>query len=248
MSKYMIPMESYRAGEQWLDAMDYTFYLFLSAAVLPGDESRTYIEETYDNKIENCEFGYFRLNGMVGRKVIKEGWALRKKGPIGRYMTWPTGKLEEICQEPVQRIREFETVIVIEAKYGHPPGNCNAGWSYESRGFLLIDMGFSVQRRSEPIKDPGYSSMTRERKYEYYEIPSGESLTHYTPTNKDLIGGHYSGQIIIPYTPEKHEVLNYICKAGNRLGDNLRDLFEKKALEMPAGMNLLEKKADVQQA
>lgn len=250
MSKYMIMMDSYRSGEQWIDVMAYTFYLFLAPDCIPEDESRTYIEEMYSNVVGDCEFGYFRLHGLVGGRVIKEGWALRKKGPVNRYNQWSIKRLQEMCEEPVQRIREFETVIVISTKYGHPPSSYQAGHAYGGRGYLKISMNFSIQRRSEPIKNPGYSSMTREKRYEYYAIPSDESLTHYTPTNKDLLGENFSSDVIIPYTPERHEVLKYVCEAGRRLGDNLEDLFKKKTLDvnMAGGMNLLEDKADVQQA
>jgi hypothetical protein len=230
MSKYMIFIESRRGGEQWLDAMAYMFYYFLPVADIPDDKARTHIEENYSNRIGSCEFGYYKLYGAIGNKIIKEGWALRRSGPIQKYNMWPRGELKKICAEPVQRVREFEAIIAIESTYGNSPSCCCGGWNYDDSGFLKISVVYRILRKSETLKQDHYGDSKIE--YDYYKIPNGEDPLRYIPTNKDKTDVYEYKEKIISYTPEKHEVLRQICDAGKHLGTNLADLFERKNLEI----------------
>lgn len=229
MSKYMILIEAVRGYEQWLDAMAYMFYLFLPAADIPNDKTRTHIEENHNNRIGNCEFGYYKLYGAIGSRIIKEGWALRKPGPLRKYDMWPRGKFREICAEPVQRVREFETVIAIKSTYGNPPSCCAGGWNYDDSGFLKISVAYTILRRSGILRQNNGRDKTE---YDYYKISDGEDFLRYIPTNKDKTDVYEYEEQIIPYTPAKHEVLRQICEAGKHLGTNLTNLFERRNLEI----------------
>jgi hypothetical protein len=49
MSKFNILVNKGIIGEEWLDALECEYYLFLSERLLPSPEQRTYIEECYNN-------------------------------------------------------------------------------------------------------------------------------------------------------------------------------------------------------
>jgi len=234
VSKYIIPIENLgNRYSVWLSALDFQYYLFFDELTeVPLDEIRTYVSEMYNNKIGKCTFGYYKLYGSRGYSTIKQGWALRQTGPLhDNYMkgNWPITKFKEMCAEPVQRIRTFETVIVLKTDYGHSPSNCNPGWNYGDGGFMRLSVDYHVYRRTEALKEKRYSYQ-HEDNWEYYNIPDGKDFLTYMPLNEDL-SSVSQPSYVFPYTEQKHVVLKDICSTGKRLGEALQDLFEVKKLE-----------------
>jgi hypothetical protein len=181
-------------------------------------------------------FGFFKLH-TLHHKIEKQGFALKRKGPARDHDFFNIKKYKEILDEPVQRIREFETVIIFEFDYGAGASNGNAAWHGELGGFIKINLEYEYKRRSEAIKKRQYSIGYNEKQYlnsekifDYYDIPRDEDPLTYMPTETDLDFTEEDkknsfSKIIVPYSPRKLEILEMVTQGSKKMGDLVRELL-----------------------
>jgi hypothetical protein len=104
------------------------------------DEQRAYIKEVYDDKIEGVEFLYKEI---ISNRLImeKRGLALCLNGFRKSSSCFPTIALKNILDEPVQRVRNFETVIYIEdsRRNGEAYSSFNTDF-----GFMHFEFNFRI--------------------------------------------------------------------------------------------------------
>lgn len=232
MPKYIIKVQDLKEGTMYLVAMDYDFYLFLNDEHLPSDEAKTHIEETYSGKIDNSStFGYYRI--MNNKKVYIEGWGLKRHGKPyhwdSYYTYFPMKEFKEKCNEIIQSVREFETIIEVGLDYTDT-SRLQAGWAYETNGYFSINMNFKLFRKSPVLNPQGYRDAPT---HDYFSIPEGEDVETYIPIVSDKSGLHVATTYReIPYSKERLNTLKMICATGDKLGKELKDLFENKSLEL----------------
>ena len=255
MSKYNILIESSHFGEEWLEADTFTYILFLSGKLAPSPEQVSYIKEQYDNDIgHGVTFGKYTLKTVYG-KIEKEGYALYKKGPYSKYDFFHLTKYMIILDEPVQRTRVFETVIIIKFDYGRSAGNMNCAWHDDAGGgFIRINLDYNYKRRAIAKKnrhvDRTYQKefLKSNNLYDYYDIPHDEDPLTYMPIESnfdfcDLDRKDTIDKIIVPYTPRKIEILEKLMGGSKKIGELIRELlfhiedYETKAL--PDKTNLI---------
>jgi hypothetical protein len=226
MSKYNILVDGGPGGEVWLDALNFEYYFFLSDKICPTPEQRTHIEENYNNMIEDVAFGYCKLANRKG--VEKEGYALHRKGPKhDRYtdLFFKIGKLREIANEPLQRIRNFETIVEIENNngfdYSVTPARCGKTW-----GQINIDIKYKIYKRAKSIHKKQYLKCV----WDYYNIPEKNYLDimNYIPLENDFVfyrEGQDNTKTVVPYTPQTGKLLERIIQGTAKIGDLLSMLF-----------------------
>jgi hypothetical protein len=199
------------------------------------EEQRTYIKEMYDNNIDGAKFLYKEI---ISNRLIMErkGLALCLDGFLKSSSYFPVIGLKNILDEPVQRIREFETIIFIkdDNRLGNAYGNFSGNY-----GNIFFDFNFCIMRRS--INDKAtkqYNRSCRTDKkliniyYDYYNIPfvfdpDDKNCVNYMPIEKDLkfTKSIEYGMIIIPYTREKYIRLKKIADGFQNLGHAFIDFL-----------------------
>jgi hypothetical protein len=202
------------------------------------DEQREYIKEMYDNNIDGSKFLYKEIISSR-RHIEKQGLALCLDGFCKSSSFFPVMKLNDILQEPVQRIRNFETVICIND--GRGQGN---DYSYFNNGcgYILFDFDFCIMRRAindkatrqynEHNRTYRTDKKIRDIYYDYYKIPlifdpDDENCVNYIPLEKDLnfTKSKELNMIIISYTKEKYIRLKEITEQFDKLGIALREFM-----------------------
>jgi hypothetical protein len=256
MSKFNILVKKGIIGEEWLDALKCEYYLFLSERISPSPEQITYIKECYNNIItDEVKFEHCQLQNK--KTIEKEGYALHRKGP--KYSVYgdsffAINKLQEIMAEPLQRTREFDTVLMVENDngfdYNHTPARSGKTW-----GRIKIDINYSIYKRAESIHEKRPGKMV----WDYYEIPEEEDIDiiNYIPLEKDYkfcreepktymaIHPPLLPHGVFRYTPETGELLERIIKGSSKIGELLGYLFDNiNKLDNKLGFNGLLQLAD----
>jgi hypothetical protein len=190
------------------------------------DEQIVHIKELYDGHIDNAEFLFKEI--ISNRKIIeKNGLALCLEGFHNNTFDFPKTKLMDILQEPLQRIREFETVIYIENKnrQGNPYGYFDS-----DKGTIYYNFCFSIFRRSVNKK---LTKAYKKTCYDYYSIPydfdpEDDYTINYLPMDKDLKFSKTNelDSIIIQYTKEKHLRLKQIADSFDKLGHAFQEFLD----------------------
>jgi hypothetical protein len=259
MSKFNILVNKGIIGEEWLDALNFEYYLFLSEEFVPSPEQRTYIEECYNNTItDKVKFEHCQLQSK--RAIEKEGYALHRKGPKYGFgdSFFAISELKEIMAEPLQRTREFETILMIENDsgfdYNSMPARSGKTW-----GRIKIDIEYTIYKRAKSIHKKFYGK----RIWDYYEIPEKNDdgtkidIINYIPLEKDyrfyreepeaymaIQPGPYPHGTV-RYTPEIGELLERIIEGSCKIGKMLNYLFDNiDKLDNKLGFNRLLQLAD----
>jgi hypothetical protein len=223
MSKYNIDITPYL----WYVVEENKTYYFVEHEKIT-DEQRAYIKETYDDKIEGAEFLYKEI--ISSRQIMeKKGLALCLSGFRKSSSYFPVTALKSILQEPVQRVRDFETVIYIkdDDRQGHA-----YGYFSNDRGHIFYDFKFRIMRRAindkttrQYNKQSNTVRKTKDIYYDYYNIPiyfdpDDENCVNYMPLEKDLAFTTYNefGMTVIQYTKEKYIQLIRIADGFQDLG------------------------------
>jgi hypothetical protein len=236
MSKYNIDI----TPNLWYMVEEDKTYYFVEHEKSPikkiTDEQRAYIKETYDDKIEGVEFLYKEI--ISSRLIMeKKGLTLCLTGFRRSSSYFPVTALKNILNEPVQRVRNFETVIYIKDNRhnGEVYGNFN-----DDYGFMFFDFNFRIMRRA--INDKAtiqYNRLCNTDKklkniyYDYYRIPirfdpDDENCVNYMPLERDFDFTKFNeyGMIVIPYTREKYIQLVKITNGFEKLGRALFDFLQ----------------------
>lgn len=248
MSKFNILIETRPHGEYWLEANTFNYYFFLAGKLLPSPEQVSYIKETYNNKIEDVSFGYYKIC-TLHRKTEKEGYALKREGPYYENNDFfKLNKYKEILEEPIQRIRDFETVIIIDFDYGQTHGNMNCAWHDDNNGgFIRINLDYCYKRRAiansknREFESYQKSHLNSNKIFDYYDIPPYEDLLSYLPVEDNFAYREADikntiDKVIVPYTHHKVEILEKIMNGSEKMGELIRELlfhieeYENKAL------------------
>jgi hypothetical protein len=228
MSKFNIQIDTGPYGEQWLDALYFNYYLFLSKKLVPSPEERTYLEESYKNIVsEGVTFGYYKLTNSRNKTEI-EGYGLRKKGPYISGDFFCLNELKELIAEPKQRTREFETIVSIETEFGRDY-NLTPARNGHTWGIASINFEYTILKRAISIHEKWHNK----KYYDYYDIPDDEDIMNYIPLEKDFkytkeyYKNEKSGEnFIIPYTHETGELLDCIIQGSCKIGELLFKLLK----------------------
>jgi hypothetical protein len=228
MSKYNIDI----TPNLWYVVEENKTYYFIehdkSSIKKITDEQRAYIQEMYDNKIGDAEFLYKEI--ISGRLVMeKNGFALCLSGFRKSSSYYPIISLKNILDEPVQRVRDFETVIYIkDNRYQRGVyGNFN-----DDSGFIYFDFNFQIMRRA--INNKATEQYNRSCRtdgklksiyYDYYEIPDrfdpdDKNCVNYMPLENNFKFTESSefDAFVISYTKEKYLLLIKITDGFDKLG------------------------------
>jgi hypothetical protein len=189
------------------------------------DEQVLYIKEMYDNTIGNSIFLHKRI--ISPRYFIeKEGFALCVDGFTSDISNFSITKLSVILQEPIQRKRDFETVIFIKDnnRRNHSYGAFNADY-----GRIFYDIEIMVMRRALNEK---LTKSYKKNHYDYYDIPitfdpDNPNCINYMPTEKDIRSQETDNYetIVIPFTKERYLKLQKIAEGFNKLGFAFREFL-----------------------
>ncbi len=234
MAKYIFKMQDLVEGEMYASVLDNNFYLFLNKENMPTDEAKTHIEEEYKGLIApGIKLGHYRLK--TKNRIIKEGWGLMRKGspyfPEDFYSYFPVDNLRIKCNEIIQSIREYETIIEVGLNYAHT-NRLQAGWGTDKCGYFSIDMNYKLYRKSPVLKKEGYRDAPT---HDYFNIPKDEDIETYIPTVKDKTTLNRFAQSTyreIPYSRDRLKTLMMITASGNELGKQLNSLLNEKQLEL----------------
>lgn len=236
MSKYNIDI----TPDLWYVVEENKTYYFVENDKSPvkkiTDEQRAYIKEVYDDKIGGAEFLYKEI--VSNRHIMeKKGLALRLSGFSKSSSYFPITSLKNILNEPIQRARNFETVIYI--KDNRHSGQVYGYFNTDS-GFIRFDFGFRILRRAvneKATRQYNRSCRTdnklKDIYYDYYKIPfcfgpDDENCVNYMPLEKDLefTKTKEFGTFIISYTKEKYLRLIKIADSFDKLGRAFFDFLQ----------------------
>jgi hypothetical protein len=235
MSKFNILIEKSDRGEEWLDALTFTFYLFLSPE--PSPETVAFLSESCQNQIApSVTFCRKKLYNFQ-QAVEKEGYALSRPGPkegSPEYFYAIDDYDRKTCTMS-QGIRRFETVILVErsdpAFYVSPFRVKNTSYTRKTQyrfAYLLCKRSLSI--RTAPVNHE------KNRVYDYYCIPQGNenAINTYVPTQTEFLFtrddtpvSQRSTSIIIPYSPQALETLKSLFSRLTTIEDCVsRFLFQ----------------------
>lgn len=185
------------------------------------EEQIAHIKEIYNGYIDNAEF--IRKEIRANKKIEKSGLSLCLDGFHDNIQDFPEASLMNILQEPLQRIREFETVIDIED--GNRQGNAY-GYFNSNRGIIFYDFIFTIFRRSVNEK---LTKAYKKTCYDYYNIPycfdpNDDDVVNYLSLEKDLEFSRTEdwNTIVISYTKQKYLRLIEIADTLDKLGNSFR--------------------------
>lgn len=240
MSKYNVFIDDYGKAEHWYSIKEQMHYYFFNKGYeekhLEGEAVKHLMDVT-KGKIKNdkgidFEFGIFTLEGTRRRYVDgkytmaeKHGYALRTRHSMtDRYANWPTKEIEGILSEPVLERRDWNTVIAIKVEGGgrFSRKEDTFGENNDFDGNISLNMEYTVYKRHK--HDSNDRRYSRQSEWDYYslhdgnidQVPHEDDRTHID--EEDYV-------CIIPYTEAAHEALKKICGAGQKLGEDLRKLF-----------------------
>jgi hypothetical protein len=204
-----------------------TYYFFEFGKYVKGKitgEQIAHIKEIYNGYINNAEFIHKEIK--TNKKIEKSGLSLCLEGFHNNIQDFPETSLMDILQEPLQRIREFETVIYIKDE--NRAGNAY-GYFGSDRGIIYYNFTFTIFRRAANEK---LTKSYKETCYDYYGIPydfdpDDDNVINYLPLEKDLKFSKTKNQdtIILLYTKEKYLRLKQIANAFDKLGHSFQEFL-----------------------